>query len=105
MAKNSTKQAANVLKLSGYKGLHRAGSIKGDVHKMLDDRGAEAAFKFGERKGIKQASLRTWLGAWRREAEAMKAAKSKARGKNGKAAKARARKAAPKAAPQASTAA
>jgi hypothetical protein len=52
----------------GY-GSHLEGSRKGKVHELFDKQGAEAAWTLGLKLGLKQGTLRSWFGQWRRESE------------------------------------
>jgi hypothetical protein len=47
----------------GYKG-HRSGSRKEKIHRIYDDKGADAAFKAGEKEELSPATVRTWIGSW-----------------------------------------
>jgi hypothetical protein len=47
----------------GYKG-HRSGSRKEKIHRIFDEKGADAAFKAGEKEELSQATIRTWIGSW-----------------------------------------
>jgi antitoxin CcdA len=54
-------------KLNGYRGLHRRGSIKGEIHKAFDENGLDAALALGEKirretgsEKPKESSIRTW---------------------------------------------
>lgn len=47
-----------------YKG-HRPGSIKGDVHKVYDAKGVEAAVKKAVALGATAGSARTWCSFWK----------------------------------------
>jgi hypothetical protein len=45
----------------------RTGSRKGEVHRLFDTKGPEAAEKWGLAQGLQKGSLKSWFGAWRRE--------------------------------------
>ena len=65
---------------------HRAGSVKGKVHKIFDKDGPEAAIKAAVKAGKQESTARTWCSEWRNASGSKKAKTSK------KAAKASARK-------------
>ena len=46
---------------------HKAGSRKGKVHQLFDEKGPEAAWTLGKKLKLKETTLRAWFGAWRRE--------------------------------------
>jgi hypothetical protein len=43
---------------------HRIGSRKGEIHRIFDKRGGDAAIAAAKRKGLKEATARTWASAW-----------------------------------------
>lgn len=47
----------------GYKG-HRPGSRKEKIHKMFDEKGAEAAMKLALKLEIKEGSAKNWISGW-----------------------------------------
>jgi hypothetical protein len=47
----------------GYSG-HRAGSRKGEVHRIYDQSGAAAATAVGLGMGLQESTLRTWISVW-----------------------------------------
>lgn len=47
----------------GYKG-HRAGSNKGKVHMVFDEKGKEAAIKKAEALDLETSTARTWCSQW-----------------------------------------
>ena len=49
----------------GYKN-HQAGSRKGDVHRLYDEKGADAAIAYALKNKLKESTARTWIGSWRR---------------------------------------
>lgn len=65
-----------------YKG-HRAGSNKGIVHKVFDEKGKDAALKKAGALGLLPNTARTWCSEWGGGAEAKgkKATKPEAKGK------------------------
>lgn len=86
---------------------HLPGSVKGYVHKVYDERGAEAARKEGVKRGAKLTSVYNFIGEFRAADLAKKSAR-KAKAANGKVAKKAkplkaAKKAAAKKAPKAAT--
>jgi hypothetical protein len=83
---NGTKPTPKAAEANGYKA-HVEGSRKGKVHELFDKQGDQAAWVLGQKLGLKQGTLRSWFGQWRREAEA---ANSKAKGKGEKSKTARA---------------
>ena len=50
---------------AGYKH-HKPGSRKGRVHELFDNEGPEAAWTLGRRLKLKEGTLRSWFGTWRR---------------------------------------
>ncbi len=56
----------------GYKAQHLEGSRKGKVHELFDKQGPEAAWTLGLKLGLKEGTLRSWFGTWRRETEQRK---------------------------------
>jgi hypothetical protein len=46
-----------------YKG-HKAGSRKGEVHRVFDQKGADEAMKYGVDKGLKPGTIKSWMGYW-----------------------------------------
>ena len=46
---------------------HEQGSRKARVHELFDEEGAEVAFTLGKRVRLKEATLHSWFGAWRRQ--------------------------------------
>jgi len=76
---------------------HRAGSRKGDVHRLFDTKGKDVARTYGEKKGLALGTLHSWFSEWSRDGKAKKAkpvAKAEAAPK-GKAVKAKAKAKAP----------
>lgn len=68
-AKASAKKARGnsaprQMTLEGYRGMHRKGSRKSDVHACFDKSGKDAALKLALRKGIKESSARRWLSSF-----------------------------------------
>jgi hypothetical protein len=61
----------------GYKD-HRPGSNKGEVHRVFDDKGPEAAIKKAVALEIQESTARTWISSWRTDAP-KKAAKKVAK--------------------------
>jgi len=71
---------------------HRAGSTKGEVHRVFDTKGKDAAIAYAEKHDIQTSTARTWCSTWGAGKGAKKAVK-KAAPKAAK--KATAKKAAP----------
>lgn len=46
-----------------YKG-HKPGSRKGEVHRIFDQKGVEEAMKYGVAKGLKEGTIKSWIGVW-----------------------------------------
>jgi len=63
--KAKTKSAAPKASDKGYKD-HGAGSRKVKVHELDDKQGADAAWTLGIQLGLKEGTLRSWFGAWKR---------------------------------------
>jgi len=61
---------------TGYRN-HEAGSRKGRVHELFDKSGPDAAWTLGKKLKLKEGTLRSWFGAWRREDSSAKAKKAK----------------------------
>ena len=63
--KAKTKKAAGAAgkKGDGYKG-HRAGSNKEQVHKVYDEKGAEAAIKLASKLGLSEGTPKSWISSW-----------------------------------------
>lgn len=74
---------------------HRAGSNKGEVHRVYDTKGAEAAIKKAVSLDIQEATARTWCSSWKTGKAGKKSAKKAAPAKK-TAKKATAKKAAKK---------
>ena len=72
VAKNATKPKPPT-KAKGHRGIVK-GSRKEAVAKLFDQHGPERAIAEGLEMGLKQGTLRSWTGTWKRE----DAAKSKA---------------------------
>jgi len=47
---------------------HKAGSRKAKVHALHDKEGPEAAFTLGRKLQLKEGTLHSWFGMWRRQA-------------------------------------
>lgn len=62
---------------------HKPGSRKGEVHKVLDEKGRAAALEHGLKLGLKQGTLTSWFGSWAR-AENKKGTPSKPGAKDDK---------------------
>lgn len=45
---------------------HKEGSRKGKVHELYDKQGPEVAFVLGQKLKLKDGTLRSWFGTWRR---------------------------------------
>ena len=56
----------------GYKGEHVEGSRKGKVHELFDEQGPEAAWTLGLKLKLKEGTLRSWFGQWKRADEKAK---------------------------------
>jgi hypothetical protein len=54
-------------------------SRKARVRELYFDKGAEEAFTFGRRLKLKESTLHSWFGTWRREDAKAKVAKVRAR--------------------------
>lgn len=80
----------------GYKD-HRAGSNKGKVHKVFDEKGKDAAIKKAVALELSESTARTWCSTWGKKSSSKKAS-SKASKTNARkpAGKKTAKKAAPK---------
>jgi hypothetical protein len=46
---------------------HRKGSRKGAVHQVFDAKGAEAAYRAGRQRRLKESTLRSWFSSWGRK--------------------------------------
>lgn len=51
----------------GYRGLHRAGSRKGEVHAIFDRDGPDAARRLAAEAGLQPSTYQTWAVAFRRQ--------------------------------------
>jgi hypothetical protein len=51
---------------AGYKGEHVEGSRKGKVHELFDEQGPEVAWTLGLKLKLREGTLRTWFGQWKR---------------------------------------
>jgi antitoxin CcdA len=60
-------------RLAGYRGLHREGSRKGEVHKAFDVDGAKAARALARDLGLSDATFPNWAVTFRRQAGAASA--------------------------------
>ncbi len=60
------KKKSSEPKGDGYKE-HRAGSRKGEIHEVYDEKGREAAMKRGEKLGLTEGTLKNWIQTWKRE--------------------------------------
>jgi transposase len=49
---------------------HRAGSRKGDVHKMFNTGGEAKAYELGGKLKLGEATLRQWINTWKRNRKA-----------------------------------
>jgi hypothetical protein len=56
----------------GYRGQHVEGSREGKVHELFNKQGAEAAWTLGLKLKLKEGTLRSWFGQWRRADEKAK---------------------------------
>src|SRR5262245_53852801 len=74
-----TKPASPKRSTDGYKG-HSAGSRKGKVHELFDRQGPEHAWTLGLKLGLKQGTLRSWFGLWRRSDKGAKPTKPRSKG-------------------------
>lgn len=43
---------------------HRAGSTKGEVHRVFDTKGKDAAIKYATTHDIQESTARTWCSTW-----------------------------------------
>lgn len=43
---------------------HRAGSTKGEVHRVFDTKGKDAAIKYATGHDIQESTARTWCSTW-----------------------------------------
>ena len=68
-----TTKTAEKKEAKGYKN-HQEGSRKGKVHSLYDREGEDAAWTLGRKLKLKEASLRSWFGQWRRESAKKKRA-------------------------------
>ncbi len=50
----------------GYRGIV-AGTKKEQVAKLYDEKGSEVAFEKGSELGLTSGTLKSWIGAWKRE--------------------------------------
>jgi hypothetical protein len=66
-AKKAPAKKAAPKDQAGYAG-HRPESRKGAVHEAFDKQGEEAAKALGLKLGLKDGTLRSWLGTWKRAA-------------------------------------
>jgi hypothetical protein len=73
-------------KTEGYKG-HRPGTRKGTVHRVFDEKGAEAALKKALSLDLAKGTVYSWFSEWRNPPA------SKAKGKSAKGSKNTARRA------------
>ena len=62
---------------SGYKGEHLEGSRKSKIHEAYDKHNAETAWTLGRKLKLKEGTLRTWFGAWKRTDDKSKKGKAK----------------------------
>jgi len=56
---------------------HKPGSRKGEVHRVFDAKGADAATELGLKLKLKPGTLRSWFGTWSRGKAAAKAKSAK----------------------------
>jgi hypothetical protein len=68
---SAKKKSAKAARPNAYKE-HIEGSRKGRVHELFDKQDQEAAWVLGQKLGLKQATLRSWFGRWKRDAETTK---------------------------------
>ena len=54
-------------------------SRKSRVKELYFERGADEAFTYGHKLQLKESTLHSWFGTWRREAAKAKATKARAR--------------------------
>ena len=54
--------------VKGYRD-HLAGSRKGEVHECYDKKGADAALALGRNLKLKELTVKSWMGAWKRDAK------------------------------------
>jgi hypothetical protein len=54
-------------------------SRKARVRRLYREQGAEEAFTFGRKLKLRESTLHSWIGYWRREAAKEKTAKARAR--------------------------
>lgn len=59
-----TEVASKTKASSGYKGQHRIGSLREQVHRVVDAQGKAAAHEFAAKKRIKPGTARTWINAF-----------------------------------------
>ena len=57
---------------------HRPGTAKGEVHRVYDDKGPEAAIKKAVALGKLETTARTWISSWKSGVGAKKTVKAKA---------------------------
>ena len=57
---------AKIAKKTTYKG-QQEGSRKAKVHELFDKQGDTAAWTLGLKLKLKENTLRSWFGEWRRE--------------------------------------
>jgi hypothetical protein len=100
MGAGNGNQKDTIMSKEAYKD-HRAGSSKGEVHRVFDTKGVDAAIKKGEALGLQSSTVRTWCSFWKNGSKkpdgAAKSAKAPKAVKTAKAAKTPAKKAAKKA--------
>ena len=62
-AKATNGEAKKQTRGNGYKG-HREGSRKEKIHKIFDEKGADAAIKAAEKEGLASITARSWIYSW-----------------------------------------
>lgn len=63
MSNARTKVKGTTSADGGYKG-HRKGSRKGEVHKVYDTKGPDAAKKAGAKLKLEPSTISTWISTW-----------------------------------------
>jgi hypothetical protein len=63
--KTAIKPTGSTVPEKGYK-QHIPGRRKGKVHELFDKEGPEAAWTLGRKLRLKESTLRSWFGQWKR---------------------------------------
>jgi hypothetical protein len=69
--KTAAKPVGSTARETGYK-QHMPGRRKGKVHELFDKEGPEAAWTLGRKLRLKENTLRSWFGQWKRSSKRSK---------------------------------